>query len=103
MGQNSGFASAQIAVRATAKLASELQAAAQLLDERYAEDDMTDDEAKKLMEHYGITATQQPLYHFNGFRYSNLTDALSYAALLTGGASKSGAPQGAEGRTSRPS
>ena len=63
---------------------------------------MTDDESRKLMEHYGITAAQQPVYHFNGFRYSNLTDALSYAELLTSRASKSGTPQRAEGSTSLP-
>ena len=63
---------------------------------------MTEDEAKRLMEHYGITAAHQPVYHYNGFRYGNLMDALSYAELLTSGANKSGAPQGAEGSTSLP-
>jgi hypothetical protein len=63
---------------------------------------MTEGEAKGLMEHYGITAAQQPVYHYNGFRYGNLTDALSYAELLASRASKSGTPQGAEGSTSPP-
>jgi hypothetical protein len=63
---------------------------------------MTEDEAKRLMEHYGITAAQQPVYHFNGFRYSNLTDALSYAELLTNRANQSGTPYGAERSTSLP-
>ena len=61
---------------------------------------MTEHEAKKLMEHYGITAAQQPVYHFNGFRYSNLTDALSYGELLTSRANQSGAPLGAAASTS---
>ena len=55
---------------------------------------MTEDEAKRLMEHYGITAAQQPVYHYNGFRYGNLTDALSYAELLTSRGSKSGKATG---------
>lgn len=63
---------------------------------------MTEDEARKLMEHYGITAAQQPVYHYNGFRYGNLTDALSYAELLTSRASQSGTPKGVEGRTAPP-
>lgn len=63
---------------------------------------MTEDEARRLMEHYGITAAQQPVYYYNGFRYSNLADALSYAELLTSPANRSGAPQGAEGSTSLP-
>jgi hypothetical protein len=63
---------------------------------------MTEDEAKRLMEHYGITAAQQPVYHYNGFRYGNLTDALSYAELLTSRGSKSGTPQGVGGSTSPP-
>ena len=63
---------------------------------------MTADEAKRLMEHYGITAAQQPVYHYNGFRYGNLADALRYAELLTNRANKSGGPQRAQGSTSLP-
>jgi hypothetical protein len=44
---------------------------------------MTEAEAKTLMEQHGITAAQQVVYHYNGFRYGNLTDALSYAELVT--------------------
>lgn len=60
---------------------------------------MTEDEAKRLMEQYGITAAQQPVYHYNGFRYGNLTDALSYAELLTNRANKP--PQSALAATRR--
>ena len=44
---------------------------------------MTEPESKTLMELHGITATQQALYHYRGFRYGNLTDALNYAELVT--------------------
>ena len=44
---------------------------------------MTEDEKQKLMERYGITAEQQSVYHYAGFRYSNLTDALDYAERVT--------------------
>ena len=45
---------------------------------------MTEPEANTLMEHHGITATQQAVYHYKGFRYGNLMDALNYAELVTG-------------------
>lgn len=44
---------------------------------------MTETEAKSLMEHHGITAMQQAVYHYKGFRYGNLMDALNYAELVT--------------------
>ena len=44
---------------------------------------MTEPEAKSLMEHHDITATQQAVYHYKGFRYGSLTDALNYAELVT--------------------
>jgi hypothetical protein len=40
---------------------------------------MIEDEVKKLMEHYGIRLEQQPVYHYAGFRYGTLTDAVNYA------------------------
>jgi len=45
---------------------------------------MTEPDANALMEHHGITATQQAVYHYKGFRYGNLMDALNYAELVTG-------------------
>ena len=45
---------------------------------------MTEPETKALIEHHGITTTQQAVYHYKGFRYGNLMDALSYAELVTG-------------------
>jgi hypothetical protein len=50
---------------------------------------MTEDEKQKLMEHYGITTEQQSVYHYAGFRYSNLTDALDYAERITTGSNES--------------
>jgi hypothetical protein len=44
---------------------------------------MTETEARALMEHHGITAMQQAVYHYKGFRYGNLMDALNYAELVT--------------------
>ena len=44
---------------------------------------MTETEAQSLMEHHGITAMQQAVYHYRGFRYGNLVDALNYAELVT--------------------
>ena len=43
---------------------------------------MTETEEKSLMEHHGITAMQQAVYHYKGFRYGNLMDALNYAELV---------------------
>jgi len=43
---------------------------------------MTDADAKARMEHHGITTAQQAVYYYNGFRYANLVDALSYAELV---------------------
>lgn len=43
---------------------------------------MTEAEEKSLMEHHGITAMQQAVYHYKGFRYGNLMDALNYAELV---------------------
>ena len=44
---------------------------------------MTETATTALMERHGITATQQAVYHYKGFRYGNLTDALNYAELVT--------------------
>ena len=44
---------------------------------------MTETEDKSLMEHHGITAMQQAVSHYKGFRSGNLMDALSYAELVT--------------------
>jgi hypothetical protein len=52
---------------------------------------MTEEEAKTVMEHHGITAAQQAVYHYNGFKYGNLVDALNYAELITSRASELGA------------
>ena len=34
---------------------------------------------KQLMERYGITCVQKPVYLYKDFRYDNLNDALRYA------------------------
>ena len=47
-----------------------------------AETTMIEQQTTKLMEHYGITTEQLSVYHYAGFRYSNLSDALNYAALI---------------------
>jgi len=44
---------------------------------------MTETETRARMEHHDITATQQSVYHYKGFRYGNLNDALNYAELVT--------------------
>lgn len=41
---------------------------------------MTEPEATRRMEQHGITTTQQAVYYYQGFRYGNLTDALSRAS-----------------------
>jgi hypothetical protein len=43
---------------------------------------VTETETTALMEHHGITATQQAVYHYKGFKYGNLMDALTYAELV---------------------
>ena len=43
---------------------------------------MTEPEAQVLAERHGITASQQAIYHYKGFKYGNLMDALNYAELL---------------------
>jgi hypothetical protein len=50
---------------------------------RHEERTVTETEEKSLMEHHGITAMQQAVYHYRGFRYGTLMDALSYAELVT--------------------
>ena len=44
---------------------------------------MIETEGRARMEHHDITATQQAVYHYKGFRYGNLNDALNYAELVT--------------------
>ena len=45
---------------------------------------MTEAEVQALMRHHGIAASQHAVYHYRGFRYGNLLDALNYAELVTG-------------------
>ncbi len=40
---------------------------------------MTEAEAQALMQHYGIAASAQAVYHFRGFKYGRLQEALDYA------------------------
>ena len=42
---------------------------------------MNETEANALMQQHGITPSQQVVYHYQGFKYSNLADAVSYAVL----------------------
>ena len=44
---------------------------------------MTEPEAQRRMEHHAITTTQEAVYYYQGFRYGNLTDALSYAERVS--------------------
>ena len=57
---------------------------------------MTEPEAKRRMEHHGITTTQEAVYYYQGFRYGNLTDALSYAELVSSHANELAAPKRSE-------
>ena len=41
---------------------------------------MTEEE-KKLMEQYGITSQQKTVYHYNGYNYDNIKDAIRYAKI----------------------
>lgn len=43
---------------------------------------MTEAEAQALMQHHGIAASEQAVYHFRGFKYGRLRDALDYAELV---------------------
>ncbi len=43
---------------------------------------MTEAEAQALMQHYGIAASAQAVYHFRGFKYGRLQEALDYAELV---------------------
>jgi hypothetical protein len=52
------------------------------MPQRHEEKTMTETEAAH-MERHDITATQQAVYHYKGFRYGNLMDALNYAELVT--------------------
>lgn len=40
-----------------------------------------DEHDKKLMTQYGITAETKILFHYDGYRYERLTDAVKYAGL----------------------
>jgi hypothetical protein len=44
---------------------------------------MTEDEARTMMDRHGITAVHRTVYHYQGFNYGSLADALSYAELVT--------------------
>ena len=44
---------------------------------------MTEGEAKTMMERHGITAAHRVVYHYQGFNYGSLSDALNYAELVT--------------------
>lgn len=59
---------------------------------------MTDAETQALMQHHGITASEQAVYHFRGFKYGRLQDALDYAELV---ASRETAAHEPETRTDR--
>lgn len=50
---------------------------------------MNEEQTTKLMEHYGITTEQRPVYCYAGFRYGNLADALNYAELIASRANES--------------
>lgn len=45
------------------------------------ESDHVSEDEKKLMKQYGITTEQKIVYHYLGFRYDRLTDALNYAGI----------------------
>ena len=36
---------------------------------------------KKLMEQLGITAESKTIFHFDGYRYERLSDAINYAKI----------------------
>jgi len=36
---------------------------------------------RKLMEQFGITAESKTIYHFEGYRYERLSDAINYARI----------------------
>lgn len=59
---------------------------------------MTQAEAQALMQHHGIAASQHAVYHFRGFRYGDLQDALNYAELV---ASRESAARAGETRRGR--
>ena len=41
------------------------------------------DEDTKLMETYGITVETKMVYHFDGYKYDRLSDAVKYAKVST--------------------
>ena len=43
---------------------------------------MSDDEQKQMLR-FGITIEHKTIYHYNGYRYDNLRDALRYAEIDT--------------------
>jgi hypothetical protein len=42
---------------------------------------MTKEEEKQQMDLYGITTEQKTVFHYRGYRYDHLTDALNYARI----------------------
>jgi hypothetical protein len=52
---------------------------------------MTEEE-KELTNRYGITATDKTVYHYKGYKYDRLQDALNYAKTGRGAPDKSGMP-----------
>lgn len=45
--------------------------------------DFMTEEEKKMMDQYGITSQQKTVYLYNGHKYDNLKDAISYAKTDT--------------------
>ncbi len=44
---------------------------------------MIEEEEKKLMDQYGVISQQKTVYHYNGYNYDNLEDAIRYAKIDT--------------------
>jgi hypothetical protein len=65
---------------------------------KMTETPMTEQQTTQLMEQYGITTEQLSVYHYAGFRYSNLSDALNYAELM---ASREKEPRAVDERPAR--
>lgn len=61
---------------------------------------MTEDEAKTMMERHGITAIHRTVYHYQGYNYGSLADALNYAEVVTSRADKFAARKRGEDKRS---
>jgi hypothetical protein len=63
-----------------------------MLEERKGADCMIEEEEKEQMDLYGITTEQKAVFHYMGYTYDHLADALKFARIDRGRRKAAGEP-----------